>query len=333
MNDVIDRFCAEYHEYNGITHDRRVMQARVLRQLEATIGGDLLTCEAPDLRTFLAGELAAGLAPSTVQRDLKALRPFFRWAWQSKLIDAERLMELRDVPPPRVAQALPRPYKREQIQKLWLDVDARWPRLDEKGLRFIGRYQRGTSRWGRVQSHAKHLQLEAIITLALYGALRRDEILRLGYDDMHPDNSVIVVTGARKNLDGSSHQRPVPMFSPIRTAIEDWYEVRELIGPDHDSPWLSCHYQHRAKPLQERTFRSLLTRTGRGWEFHRLRHTAATEMLRAGMPLEKVSKVLGHKRVEQTLLYTELLPGDLVAAADKAEAKFVQAVGRLKKAA
>jgi site-specific recombinase XerD len=44
---------------------------------------------------------------------------------------------------------------------------------------------------------------------------------------------------------------------------------------------------------------------------HRLRHTYATEMLRAGMSLPAVMQLLGHKSIEMTLRYTQVSQVDL----------------------
>jgi site-specific recombinase XerD len=44
---------------------------------------------------------------------------------------------------------------------------------------------------------------------------------------------------------------------------------------------------------------------------HRLRHTAATEMLRAGASLEEIGQVLRHHRVETTAIYAKVDRGRL----------------------
>jgi len=47
------------------------------------------------------------------------------------------------------------------------------------------------------------------------------------------------------------------------------------------------------------------------------RHTFATWMLRHGVPIEKVSKMLGHRRITQTQRYAKLLAADVIAEFDK----------------
>ncbi len=47
------------------------------------------------------------------------------------------------------------------------------------------------------------------------------------------------------------------------------------------------------------------------------RHTFATWMLRNGVPIEHVSKMLGHRRITQTQRYAKLLPMDVYGSFDK----------------
>ena len=48
---------------------------------------------------------------------------------------------------------------------------------------------------------------------------------------------------------------------------------------------------------------------------HRLRHTAATEMLRSGAPLEEISQVLRHRQLKTTAIYAKVDRGSLRALA------------------
>ena len=57
---------------------------------------------------------------------------------------------------------------------------------------------------------------------------------------------------------------------------------------------------------------------GEPWHPHEMRHTAASLMLAAGVPLEVVSKVLGHSKVSTTAsTYAHLLPAAYQDAATK----------------
>jgi len=328
MADLLDRFCDEYHAYNGISRARRAVQRRALQLLQAHAGGDLTAVTGAELTAYLAQQITDGLAPTTVRKTLGAVRPFFHWAWRNGLIDAEQRMQIMDVKPPRGSRnGIPRPYSYAELRTFWADLDEQHPRAEEK---YVRRWRNGSSQWKRVQSHAQRLQLEAIVSLCLYGGLRRDEILRLEFQEMHPENDAVVAR-ARKNKDGVWVARSVPMFEPMQEAIAAWYEFRGWMEPDHDRPWLSLWRNYRLQPVTERSFRLLLTRLGRGWEFHRFRHTAATELLRARMPIEKVQLIMGHATVQQTLAYTQLLKADVMEAARIAERRYVQNIERTKK--
>ena len=63
------------------------------------------------------------------------------------------------------------------------------------------------------------------------------------------------------------------------------------------------------------------------WRWHRFRHTAATEWLRAGVPIEKVQRFMGHRSIELTLAYTEVLSSDMTDAFAAAEASFSERLG------
>jgi site-specific recombinase XerD len=47
---------------------------------------------------------------------------------------------------------------------------------------------------------------------------------------------------------------------------------------------------------------------------HRFRRTSATIALRRGMPIEMVSKMLGHEQISTTQIYLDLSDDDLEAA-------------------
>ncbi|MBD3390862.1 MAG: tyrosine-type recombinase/integrase [Chitinivibrionales bacterium] len=44
---------------------------------------------------------------------------------------------------------------------------------------------------------------------------------------------------------------------------------------------------------------------------HNLRHAFATDLIRNGAPVQDVSKMLGHKKLETTQVYTRLVAADL----------------------
>lgn len=339
MTVLIERFCAHHHAYNNISAGRRVAQRRVLLEFEESLshGWDELAAE--DLRNYLVAAVNGGLAPTTIGQRLTMIRPFVKWLWAEKVIDGDTLMEVNSVPAPRGAttSGRPRPYSRKQIRVFWRELEDAYPpcrdgkpgeRIDRAEM-FLRRWRNGSSKWSRVEPYFMRVQVEAIVALALYGGLRREEIYLLDLDDMHHENAYVVVRGAAKNPQAEVRERPVPWSGPgMRGAVERWLTLRDELAPPHDRPWLSLYRQHRLKPMRFRRFEMLLHDVGRGYEFHRMRHTFATEALRAGYPIEQLSKVLGHARLQQTLRYAELVETDVVRSATRSGPTLERAVGR-----
>jgi integrase len=78
---------------------------------------------------------------------------------------------------------------------------------------------------------------------------------------------------------------------------------------------LRTHGDTLGHPLQsnaigQREFKRLVAQAGvRSIKFHGLRHTSATLLLQAGVPVHVVQERLGHKRIEVTLgIYAHVLP-------------------------
>lgn len=335
MATTVEDFANDYFVMEGLTPKRQWLVLQQLRKLETHAGGSAETLDDLALRAFLADQLTAGLHVNTVRKHLGAIKPFYRWCWRNRVIDAERWMRIDDVKPPRGSSAngRPRPYTLKEVGRFWDELDEAWPQTSDK---FVSRYVRGLSPYRRVWKHAMSLQVQAVASLALFGGLRRSEIRFIEIDDIHPDNEYIVVRG-KSPFGERQGYREVPYTEEGRAMVGEWLVFRALLKPAHDRPWLvltanatpnnPMSPSHPLNPISRVGFDSLVTSFG-AWELHRFRHTAATEWLRAGVTLERVSKLLGHANISQTLGYAELVSDDVARDVRRAEADFVTAVGR-----
>lgn len=327
--DVVDRYCASYFVLNSISARRQTYAVRALREFEATLAVPIEQATDVALREYLVLLLDRGLKASTVSWHLDMVRPFYTWCWDERLIDAEQLMRIRSVKPPRGHNNhVPRPYSRKELAQLWADLDARWPLLPPVpkyggGHNPLSRWRNGTSHFRNVKKHAMRLQLDAIIELALVCGLRKVEIYRLSIADCHWDNAYIVARG--KRVDQHEKTRDVPYAESTRQAIRAWFRMRGYMGPDHDRPWLSVTGPDPLVPLSEDRMAMLLHSFG-DYQLHRLRHTCATERLRAGMPIEKLQAFLGHADIKMTLRYAKLVRTDIHKAAERSEDTFQRAI-------
>ncbi len=327
---ILDQFRAEYLLYNQIGEQRIREQRVVLVKLHTETNGGLLALTGPDLQAAAGAWLESGLAPSTVKLRLNMVMSFVSWAYATQRIDADQYTRLKAVKPPRgAAEQLPNPYTKEEVREFWAELNRLWPLLPAKGRgsKAIKRWVEGKGPWGRVYRHATRLQLTAQVRLALDLGLRRAEIFNLNVNDLHFDNEYIVVRGKADPRKGTPRIRSVPFTAEARKAVQTWLEFRMLLRPEHEQTWLTLWGQWVGEPMKFDKFELQLQRAvGQKWRWHRLRHTAASEWLRAGVSLEIVSRLLGHSNITQTLGYAQIVKGDVARELSKYEETFARAV-------
>lgn len=316
--DSIDRFVDEYQVYNSLTDGRRRDQLRALTSLCAFAGvADPLECTPDHYRAWLR-RLREDKAAVTVKKYGMLVGAFFGWAFDAKLYPAESLMEIRRVPFPEHAKPMPRPYSSKEVKRIWPQIAAAHP-LDDG--RFLKRWRKGTSPYKRIEHHAHHLQITAVVRLALDCGLRREEIFNLSLDDVHYDNEFVVVQEGK-----GEKPREVPFTKAARLAVKNWIEFRTELKPTTDRTWLALTKVGPPgvwlRAMNFRRFSMYLKDIGPEWMLHRLRHTCATTWLRSGMELEKVSRLLGHSNISQTMVYAELVGSDVQREVERHEDRF-----------
>lgn len=334
MTDVLDRFGSEYQTYNGLSPERARLQLKTLGELADFAGRPTpLDCTANDLRGYLASLVEDDLHVNTVRQRLGMARPFFKWAFSADLFPADELMRIGDVKPPKGAtgSSTPRPYSPKELAAFWEALSARFP-LDPRFDYWFDRYRRGGSRWRRLADHVERLQAEAIFALALEAGMRRIEIFSTSIEDIHPDNSVIVVPQRGERANGKDRRREVAYTRRARDAVYAWLEMRARLSIAHDRPWIQASKTERldriGEPMTFKSFKNLPLRIADWVEYHRFRHTCATLWLRSGMSLEIVRRTLGHSTLQQTLAYAELIAEDVEVAVEANEGKFRQLTRR-----
>jgi site-specific recombinase XerD len=326
MSPNHDQFAAEYLALHQISDIRRRRALKLFAEIEQWLGRELHTIQPEDLNRWMAMKIGEKYDANTVRFWLNMLKPYLRWAWKTRLIDADQWLRLGEVGPPRGASGnnTPRPYKRTELQQFWADLDEAFPQLENDY--FLRRFKKGTCNYRRIRQHLRYAQTRAIVSLALIEGLRRNEIYSLTLDELHPDNAYLLVHGKR-----TSHRektREVPYASEAREAVREWLRLRKLLKPRHKQPWLALQAPKPQRPMANKPFNELLASVGNGYELHRFRHTYATERLRAGMPIEQLQRLLGHASLQQTLAYAELAREDLAGAMERSDEQFMAAVGR-----
>lgn len=323
--EVLDRYEREYQRFNRLSEARVREGQRLLRQLGDHAGCDVHEVTPDQFRAFLSDLGETDLKITTIGKKVNLCKPFFKWAWEVRIIDADRYMRLKSVSAPRGASIpqRPRPYSKKELKRFREQLDARWPKVRDTLWK---RYRNGTTHFRKVQPEIMRIQIEAIVALALHCGLRRHEIYEISIEDVHYDNAYVVV---REGKGGK--YREVPHTATSREAVRAWLEIREYLFRKakkgrHEKLWLSlAHKKVHLWPMSEDRFAELMRTIG-PWQLHRFRHTCGTEWLRVIGRLELVQKLLGHANISQTLTYAQLVNNDVLAEVGKHEAAFQEAV-------
>ncbi|MCL5884845.1 MAG: site-specific integrase, partial [Deltaproteobacteria bacterium] len=138
--------------------------------------------------------------------------------------------------------------------------------------------------------------LKPIIVLSLETGMRKEEVLALKWDHLDFSGRSIFV---EKSKNGES--RNVPMSERLSAVLRK-HPVR--VG----SPYVFAKKKNGKRYLDVKTaFEGACDRAEIvGFRFHDLRHTAASHMAMAGVPLKAIGAILGHKTSAMTDRYAHL---------------------------
>jgi integrase len=150
--------------------------------------------------------------------------------------------------------------------------------------------------------------VETLALLVTTGA-RKQEVLRARWEHVDLDRSMLTVPRAK-----SGHPRHIPL-SPFAAAIVR----RQLALREGDGAWVFPSPTLPDRPLAnvKRVWAAAKRAAGlpAGTVIHDLRHSFASALANAGVPLFEIGRVLGHAQLSTTTRYAHHAPERLVATA------------------
>ena len=141
--------------------------------------------------------------------------------------------------------------------------------------------------------------LRAVVVAAIHTGARQGELLALTWDDVDLDRGQVEF---RMTKNGES--RVVRLSETVRALL------RELPSRFHGG---HVFRNHGGKPIHRDGLTWSFRRAVRlaclqGFRFHDLRHSAASFLVQAGVSLNTVREILGHRSLAMTLRYAHLAP-------------------------
>jgi site-specific recombinase XerD len=143
----------------------------------------------------------------------------------------------------------------------------------------------------------------AILTVLVRLGLRAGELARLQLDDVAWRAGEIVVRGK-----GNRSER-VPLPADVGEAVAAYLRRGRPASAEGRTVFVRVRAPHRA--LTAGAVTQVVVAAGRRAGLgrisaHRLRHTVATQMLRAGVPLAEIGQMLRHRRALTTAIYAKV---------------------------
>jgi integrase/recombinase XerD len=153
----------------------------------------------------------------------------------------------------------------------------------------------------RLINAARNLYHRALLMTLYSTAVRRSELCRLQVSDIDSQRMMIRIHGKGRR------DRDVPLSPKLLETLRlywRWRKPKTYLFPGRgrraDAPisanivWLACHQAAQQAGI------------GKRLSPHSLRHSCATHWLEAGADLRTIQVVLGHARLEHTLIYLHL---------------------------
>jgi integrase len=149
-------------------------------------------------------------------------------------------------------------------------------------------------------------QRKPIVIVALHTGMRKGEILNLEWTDIDFDQRLILVKNTK-----SDRKRYIPMNDVV-------FETLKALPVDPESKYVFVNpktgdvYGDIKKSWATTMRRAKIEK----FRFHDLRHTFASRLVQAGIPIIVVMELLGHRDLTTTMRYAHLAPTDMRQAVE-----------------
>lgn len=285
FRDAVDSYLqAAKHRNKLSTLDRDRTR---LRQIERApwAGKYLGKITKADLASWINTERDRGLAAGTCNRKLAVVSALFEWARGLEYVDAN---PVRDVA---------RFSEKNSARELFL-----------------------TAAECEAVISAANDDFRPLLIAAIHTGARAGELTKLAWSDVDLARGFVWFRDTK-----SGGSRSVPLTATLHACLAELkrcrprptLDERDLVFSIRSGGAISAQTRRRRLADAIRQARGLRQVIREGFRFHDLRHSAASVMINAGVPLEAIGAVLGHKRAATTKRYAHLLPETSRAAIDR----------------
>ncbi len=159
--------------------------------------------------------------------------------------------------------------------------------------------------------------IRGLVIVAAWTGLRKGNILNLKRSQVNIVNRTISIDGEETK---NGEHLVIPVAAPALEAIKDAMKVTHL-----NSPYVFCTANGKPfNPMEvQRAFKEALTKAGiDDFRFHDLRHCFASWNRQAGVDLDTLADLMGHKDTRMTRRYAHIGPKHLHVAIQQLELSY-----------
>jgi site-specific recombinase XerD len=261
-----------------------------LSNFEASLGVGIQVDELnrAALVEFLETQKASGLSPASLRRRASALRGFSRWLLAQDLISGDPWIGA-SVAAGR-ARRLPRVLPPRELDRL---------------LAFLKQTAgvNGSVNAQLVENRPHESTTLLAVALMVATGVRVHEVVGFRHQDIDLSGRAIRLVGKGRR------ERQVFLTNDwITDLTQSYLQARSKLDPPHSLLLFNLHYE----PLTTAAMRSRLAKAARAAGItqhvtpHMLRHTAATQLIEAGVDIRYIQRLLGHASLSTTEIYTHV---------------------------
>jgi site-specific recombinase XerD len=235
--------------------------------------------DAPLIVAFLDSLEKRGVSVRSRNLRLTALHSFFRYAALEVPTRAAQIQRVLAIPSKRFTRTLVQFLTRAEVEALLAAPDQRT--------------------WSGRRDHV-------FLLVAVQTGLRVSEMTGLTRED------IVLGTGAHVRVIGKGRkERCTPLARPTRQVVSAWLREPQrgtgnVLFPNAKGTRLTIHgVQYLLNKHRRMASQQCPSLTHKRVTVHRLRHTAAMDLLQAGVDRSVIALWLGHESVETTQIYLE----------------------------
>ena len=293
-SDLIEAFLEMMSAERGAGANTLAAYARDLADFAAFPKGGIAAASREDIRGYLTGLSAAGLAPSSQARRLSALRQFFGFLYAE---DIRKDNPTEAVEAPKISRPLPKILSAADLEAMIVAAAK--------------------------DDDAESKRLTCVVEMLYAAGLRVSELAGLPLAAVKNKDGFILVKGK------GGKERLAPLNGSARAAITAYLDVRAEFLPKpprraHAERYLFCSRGADGFLTRQRLHQVLKNLAAKAGldpakvSPHVLRHAFATHLVEGGADLRSVQTLLGHADIATTEIYTHVAKDHLKKVMHKA---------------